>query len=192
MTNNPFGNYNSNPVWEQFLRDTRIGTVVMKKGRGLMVQHFSNEQMIKATAAEEKPFIGRCQNLHPIAAAFAPELNAQHLLAQLDVAKAEVSMLQATVVILMTHINSAGACETEEQVIEWQNKSAELANGVPGDLVSYFEAQIPHMGNMIAMQANLLGEYKRASHTLITAIANDGDKQPGVKALVALNKTAGH
>lgn len=128
----------------------------------------------------------------PTEVAMIPQLNAQHLLAQLDVAKAEVSALQATIVILMAHINHAAECETEEQVIEWQSRSVELAEGVPAEIVSYFEGQLTHMSSTIAMQSDLLSKYRHASHVLITAVANDGDKQPGVKALAELNRMKGH
>jgi hypothetical protein len=94
-----------------------------------------------------------------------------------------IESLNAHIAVLIEHIALAAKCETEEQVIEWQEKSAHIVQfGVP--------AEISHALSRQFMLLNVVvQEYAQTTQTLIRAIANDNkdERNAAIAALKALN-----
>lgn len=127
--------------------------------------------------------------LKPLAISVAQAIvDPQWLKRELQHATTENLRLEANIVILTAHITSAGLCETEDEVIEWQEQSKVLINGVPKILTDRFEGQLQKMSAKITKQSDMLQEYLKWTNQLITAIANDTAKGPALTALRELNK----
>lgn len=94
-----------------------------------------------------------------------------------------IESLNAHIAVLIEHIALAGKCETEKQVIEWQEKSAHIVQfGVPAEIAHALSRQFQLLNAQ-------LQAYADTTQKLIKAIANDNkeDKKTAIADLQALN-----
>jgi hypothetical protein len=94
-----------------------------------------------------------------------------------------IESLNAHIAVLIEHIALAAKCETEAQVIEWQEKSAHIVQfGVPAEIAHALSRQFMLLNVVVK-------EYAQNTQALIKAIANDNKKErnAAIAALKALN-----